>query len=98
LFAGLCEQGATTDSCPKYADAAWKYGDQFWDANDPCAADAQYQASLNAYIYPELEPTADEAREACERATAPPPQPTATPTATPTPDGGGGGDGGDGGG
>ncbi|MGD8633741.1 MAG: hypothetical protein PVF85_09250, partial [Anaerolineales bacterium] len=37
LFAGLCEQGATSDSCPKFAEAAWKYGDQLWDAGDPCA-------------------------------------------------------------
>lgn len=97
LFAGLCEQGATSDACPKYADAAWKYGDQLWNAGDPCGADAQYGASLDAYIYPELEPTADKAARVCKTATAPPPQPTATPTPTetPTPDGGGGnGDGG----
>lgn len=100
LFAGLCEQGATTDSCPKYADAAWKYGDQLWDAGDPCAADDQYEASLDAYTYPELEPTADKADDECEklRATPTPPPATPTPTFTPTPDGGGNGnDGGDGG-
>lgn len=98
LFAGLCEQGATSDSCPKYADAAWKYGDQLWDAGDPCAADSYYQDSLDAYTYPELEPTADKAHDVCETATAPPPEPTATPTPSPTPDGGGGNGGGDSGG
>ncbi len=95
LFAGLCEQGATTDSCPKFAEAAWKYGDQLWDADDPCGADAQYQASLDAYPFPELEPTADKADDECEklRATPTPPPSTPTPTFTPTPDGGGVGSG-----
>lgn len=93
LFSTLCEQGATSDSCPKFANAAWKYGDQLWNADDPCAADAQYEASKDAFLYPELEPTADKASKVCKTVTAPPPQPTATPTATgtPTPDGGGGG-------
>jgi tetratricopeptide (TPR) repeat protein len=96
LFAGLCEQGATTDSCPKFADAAWKYGDQLWDAGDICAADDQYEASLDAYPFPELEPTADKADDECEklRATPTPPPATPTPTFTPTPDGGGNGNGG----
>ena len=95
LFGGLCEQGATTDSCPKFADAAWKYGDQLWDAGDPCAADDQYEASLDAYPFPELEPTADKADDECEKlnATPTPPPATPTPTFTPTPDGGGNGNG-----
>lgn len=95
LFAGLCEQGATTDSCPKFADAAWNYGDQLWEAGDPCGADDQYEASLDAYEFPELEPTADKADDECEKLRATPTPPPPTPTLTPTPDGGGG-DGGDG--
>jgi tetratricopeptide (TPR) repeat protein len=98
LFGPLCDQGATVDSCPKYADAAREYGDQLWNAGDPCGADQQYGSSLEAYRYPDLEPTAEHAAEACARASQPPPPPpateTPTPTPTATPDGGGGGDGG----
>lgn len=99
LFEGLCDQGATSDSCPKFADAAWKYGDQLWDAGDVCGADSRYQDSIEAYTFPELEPTADKARKVCATETAPPPKPTKTPgpTDTPTPDGGGGNGDGDGG-
>jgi tetratricopeptide (TPR) repeat protein len=81
LFASLCEQGATIDSCPKYAEAAWEYGDLLWIAEDPCGAQEYYQGSLNAVPNSTLEPTATEAAEACQKATAPPPAP---PTATPT--------------
>jgi tetratricopeptide (TPR) repeat protein len=87
LFGPLCAQGATTDSCPKYADAAREYGDQLWNANDPCGAIEQYASSLDAYRYPELEPTAEHAEEACARASQPPPPPAATETPTPTPTG-----------
>lgn len=102
LFGPLCDQGATVDSCPKFADAAREYGDQLWNADDPCGADEQYAASLNAYRYPDLEPTAEHAAEACARASQPPPPPAATETPTPTPTGtpdpgAGGGNGGDGG-
>jgi len=81
LFASLCEQGATTDSCPKYAEAAWEYGDLLWNAEDPCGAQEYYEGSLNAVPNSTLEPTATEAAEACQKATAPPPAP---PTATQT--------------
>jgi tetratricopeptide (TPR) repeat protein len=98
LFAPLCEQGATADSCSKYGNAAWKFGDQLWDAGDPCAAQEQYFGSLAAWPFPEMEPTAVEAENACAEATAPPPPPpateTPTPTLTPTPDGSDGGNGG----
>jgi hypothetical protein len=81
LFASLCEQGATTDSCPKYAEAAWEYGDLLINAEDPCAAQEYYNGSLNAVPNSTLEPTATKAAEACLTATAPPPVP---PTPTPT--------------
>lgn len=94
LFAPLCQQGATSDSCPKYAEAAWKYGDLLWNAGEACKADQQYQASLSAFTFPELEPTASKARRVCATQSAPPPQPTATLTPTPTQEGGGAGNGG----
>ena len=83
LFFPLCQQGATLDSCPKYAEAAWKYGDQLWAAEDPCGAKEQYSGSLAAWQNGTLVPTATEAAVACETATAPPrrpPKPTTTPT------------------
>lgn len=94
LFEPLCLQGATSDSCPKYAEAAWKYGDLLWSAGEACKANKQYQASLNAFAFPGLEPTASKAKRVCATQSAPPPQPTATLTPTPTEEGGGGGDGG----
>ncbi len=98
LFGPLCEQGATIDSCSKYGNAAWEYGDQLLNAGDPCAAQEQYGSSLEAWPYPEMEPTATKAAEVCAEASAPPPPPpatmTPTPTLTPTPDGPGGGNGG----
>ncbi len=84
LFATLCEQGATMDSCPKYAEAAWEYGDLLWNTDDPCGAQVYYDGSLAAVPNSTLEPTATEAAEACQKATAPPPAP---PTATPTVEG-----------
>jgi len=97
LFGPLCDQGATVDSCPKYADAAREYGDQLWNAGDPCAANEMYTNSLQAYRYPDLEPTADFASRACKKASQPPPPvETATPSPTPSetpPAGDGGGSG-----
>lgn len=84
LFASLCEQGATTDSCPKYAESAWEYGDLLWIAKDPCGAQKYYDGSLTAVPNSTLEPTATESAKACQKATAPP---TAPPTATPTVEG-----------
>ncbi|NIS80453.1 MAG: hypothetical protein GTO14_09670 [Anaerolineales bacterium] len=80
LFSSLCQQGATIDSCFKYAEAAWRYGDQLWIAYDPCAASFQYNGSILAWENGTLVPTATEAAKECEKATAPPPQPTDTPT------------------
>jgi tetratricopeptide (TPR) repeat protein len=84
LFASLCQQGATIDSCPKYAEAAWKYGDLLILIEDPCGAVVQFEGSLMIWEDEILVPTATQAAEACEKATAPPPRPK---TATPTPDG-----------
>ena len=83
LFNPLCQQGATLDSCPKYAEAAWKYGDQLWAADDPCGARDQYGGSLSVWENGTLVPTATEAAVACETATAPPRRPR-KPTDTPT--------------
>lgn len=83
LFHPLCQQGATLDSCPKYAEAAWMYGDQLWAADDPCGAKDQYGKSLSAWENGTRVPTATEAAVACETATAPPPRPP-KPTGTPT--------------
>jgi tetratricopeptide (TPR) repeat protein len=98
LFGPLCAQGATIDSCPKFGDAAWRYGEQLWDAGDVCAAAEQFTASLEAWPNPDLQEEADNAVEECEESRRPPPTPTPTITPTPTPDGGGGGNGGGNGG
>jgi len=87
LFGPLCEQGATTDSCYKYAEAAWEYGDQLWSTDDPCGASAQYESSMQANPSDLLQPTASRAVRACETATAPPPPPPMTETPTETPEG-----------
>lgn len=93
LFGPLCEQGATLDSCPKYGDAAWRYGEQLRDAGDVCGAAEYFTASLNAWPNSDLDKEAEEAVEQCEESQRPPPTatPEFTPTPTPTPDGGGGG-------
>jgi tetratricopeptide (TPR) repeat protein len=93
LFKPLCEQVATLDSCRKYAESAWKYGDLLWDADDPCGASEQYIGALNAYELPDLAPTASKADKVCATQSAPPPRPTATPTPSPTPTPGGNGGG-----
>ena len=94
LFGALCEQGATLDSCPKFGDAAWRYGEQLWDAGDICGAAEQFTASLEAWPNPDFDKEAEDAVEDCEKSRRPPPPPpetpTPTPTATATPDGGGG--------
>ena len=93
LFLPLCEQVATLDSCRKYAETAWKYGDLLWDADDPCAASEQYDNAREVWDFPDLEPTASKASSVCATQSAPPPAPptaTPTPSPTPTPTGGGG--------
>jgi hypothetical protein len=83
LFGPLCQQGATLDSCFKYADAAWYYADQLIVASDPCGAINYYDDSLSAWENPPREPTATEAANICATVTAPPPTPTIPPE-TPT--------------
>ena len=85
LFRPLCDQVATLDSCRKYAESAWKYGDLLWDEDDPCGASEQYTSALNVWEFPDLAPTASKADVVCATRSAPPPVPTATPTASPTP-------------
>jgi hypothetical protein len=98
LFGPLCEQGATLDSCPKYGDAAWHYGEQLWDAGDICDAAEQFTASLAAWPNSDLEKEAEDAVEECEESRRPPPTAIPTITPTPTPDGGDGNGSGNGGG
>jgi tetratricopeptide (TPR) repeat protein len=86
LFAPLCAQGATIDSCYKFGEAAWYYGDQLMAASDPCAAVEQYDRSLSGWVNDIRFPTATEAANMCATALAPPPV-SPTPTETPTPDG-----------
>ncbi len=75
------------DAYIKYALSAQAYGDQLMAADDPCGAQVQYDASLQAWKNATLEPTAAHAADAClEATTAPRPQPPAsTPTTGPTP-------------
>ncbi len=79
----------TTDVYLKYAIASNRYGDELIVANDPCAAEELYDQSLLAWENPDLVPTATQAHDLCQDATAPPPPPppeeTPTPTQTPTP-------------
>jgi tetratricopeptide (TPR) repeat protein len=93
LFGPLCAQGATLDSCPKYGDAAWLYGEQLLNAGDVCGAAEQFTASLDAWPNPDLQEEADDAVEECEESRRPPPTATPENTPTPTPDAGGGGNG-----
>ena len=87
LFSSMCEQGATIDSCPKYSEAAWEYGNQLINAEDPCAALEYYEGSLSVWENEEHMPTATKAAELCAIATRPPPRPPED-TETPTPEGG----------
>jgi tetratricopeptide (TPR) repeat protein len=88
LFAQLCFQGATSDSCYKYGFSSWSYGDLLYSLDDPCGAEEQYQNSLNTWDNPEYHPTATKAADACRTATAPAPTPipqeTETPEGTPS--------------
>lgn len=94
LFGPLCQQGATLDSCPRYGEASWRYGEQLWDAGDVCGAAEQFTASLTAWPNAELTKEGKQAVDKCEDSRRPPPPPpeTATPTLEPSPtsDGGGG--------
>lgn len=79
----------TTDVYLKYAIASNRYGDELILADDPCQAEELYDQSLLAWENPDLVPTATQAHEMCQEATAPPPpapQATPTPTETPTPE------------
>jgi hypothetical protein len=86
LFETLCAQGATIDSCYKFGEAAWYYGDQLMSASDPCAAMEQYDRSLSSWEWDARFPIATEAANMCATALAPPPV-SPTPSETPTPDG-----------
>ncbi len=85
------------DAYLKYATAAQRYADQLMDADDPCAAMEQYEASLLAWENGTLIPTATKAAASCATATArprptrPPPEDTPTPTPTEAADDGGSG-------
>lgn len=86
LFETLCAQGATIDSCYKFGESAWYFGDQLMSASDPCAAMEQYDRSLSSWEWDVRFPTATEAANMCATALAPPPV-SPTPSETPTPDG-----------
>lgn len=75
------------DTYLKYAQAAQAYGDQLYDGADSCAAQDQYQQSLNAWNNEMLQPTATKAAKACMTATAPKPRPPQPTEETPTPGG-----------
>ncbi len=75
------------DTYIKYAQAAQAYGDQLYNGSDSCAAQEQYQQSLNAWNNELLQPTATKAAKACMTATAPKPKPPQPTEETPTPGG-----------
>jgi hypothetical protein len=80
-FSQICTAGIW-DACFKYARSAWSFADELIEAEDPCAAVVQYDASLNTLPDGAKEPTATEAASRCLTATAP--SPTTTTTSTPT--------------
>ncbi|MGD8605579.1 MAG: hypothetical protein PVF49_13510 [Anaerolineales bacterium] len=82
-FFELCQAGATTDSCLKYAESAWEYANLLVEADDPCQALDYYAASLEQVPNETLLPTAEHIERVCQTATAPPPAPPATETPTP---------------
>ncbi|MFV1858002.1 MAG: tetratricopeptide repeat protein [Anaerolineales bacterium] len=78
-FSQICS-AAIWDSCWKYSQAAWEYGNKLMEAEDPCAAERQYGASLQTREDAGKAPTATEAFAICLTATAPAPSPTPSPT------------------
>jgi tetratricopeptide (TPR) repeat protein len=87
LFKPLCYQRVTNDSCIKYAEAAWIYGEYLWNSNEFCAAHVQFAESMLAWPNEVLAPEATEAAIVCATLSAPPPT-KVKPTATETPTGG----------
>ncbi len=71
---------AIWDGCWKYSQAAWQYGNKLMDAEDPCGAVPQYDASLRTQEDDSKAPTATETFDICLTATAPTPTPTPSPT------------------
>jgi hypothetical protein len=71
---------AIWDGCWKYSQAAWQYGNKLMEAEDPCGAILQYDASLQTRDDDGKAPTATEASFVCMTATAPAPTPTPSPT------------------
>ena len=71
---------AIWDSCWKYSQAAWQYGNKLMEAEDPCGAVPQYDASLRTQEDDGKAPTATETFDVCLTATAPTPTPTPSPT------------------
>ncbi len=71
---------AIWDGCWKYSQAAWQYGNKLMEAEDPCGAVPQYDASLRTREDDGKAPTATETFDICLTATAPTPTPTPSPT------------------
>ena len=71
---------AIWDGCWKYSQASWQYGNKLMEAEDPCAAILQYDASLRTREDDAKAPTATEASNICMTATAPAPTLTPSPT------------------
>ncbi|MFQ5921647.1 MAG: tetratricopeptide repeat protein [Anaerolineales bacterium] len=78
-FSQICA-AAIWDACWKYSQAAWEYGNKLMEAEDSCAAVAQYDASLGTREDIGKAPTATEAFDICLTATAPAPTVTPSPT------------------
>ena len=78
-FSQICA-AAIWDACWKYSQAAWEFGSELMEAEDPCGAVTQYDASLGTREDAGKAPTATEAFDICLTATAPAPTPTPSPT------------------
>lgn len=78
-FSQICN-AAIWDACWKYSQAAWQYGNKLMEAEDPCGAVEQYDASLRTRDDDSKAPTATEAANICMTATAPAPSPSPSPT------------------
>jgi tetratricopeptide (TPR) repeat protein len=78
-FSQICK-AAIWDACWKYSQAAWQYGNKLMEAEDPCGAVEQYDASLRTRDDDSKAPTATEAADICMTATAPAPSPSPSPT------------------